>query len=246
VSGRGELHLAILIETMRREGYELAVSRPEVITKTIDGVLSEPFENVVLDINEEHQGDIMQQLAARKGALQNMEPDGKGRVRLEYIIPTRGLIGFHGRFLTLTSGSGLLYHVFDHYGPASSEKIISRHRGVLISNALGKATGFALWNLQSRGEMMLDPQAEVYEGMLVGVHTRGNDLVVNVTKEKQLTNVRASGTDESIILTPPIRLTLEQAMDFIADDELVEVTPSSIRLRKQHLKESDRKRLSRL
>ena len=245
VSGRGELHLAILIETMRREGYELAVSRPEVITKTIDGVLSEPFENVVLDINEEHQGDIMQQLAARKGALQSMEPDGKGRVRLEYIIPTRGLIGFHGRFLTLTSGSGLIYHVFDHYGPASSEKIISRHRGVLISNAVGKATGFALWNLQSRGEMMCAPQAEVYEGMLVGVHTRGNDLVVNVTKEKQLTNVRASGTDESIILTPPIRLTLEQAMDFIADDELVEVTPSSIRLRKKHLSESDRKRLSR-
>ncbi|MBV53410.1 MAG: translational GTPase TypA [Coxiellaceae bacterium] len=245
VSGRGELHLAILIETMRREGYELAVSRPEVITKTIDGVLSEPFESVVLDINEEHQGDIMQQLAARKGALQSMEPDGKGRVRLEYIIPTRGLIGFHGRFLTLTSGSGLMYHVFDHYGPSTSDAIISRHRGVLISNAPGKATAYALWNLQSRGEMMCEPQTEVYEGMIVGVHTRDNDLVVNVTKEKQLTNVRASGTDESIILTPPIRLTLEQAMDFIADDELVEVTPGSIRIRKKHLSESDRKRLSR-
>ena len=245
VSGRGELHLAILIETMRREGYELAVSRPEVITKTIDGVLSEPFESVVLDINEEHQGDIMQQLAARKGALQSMEPDGKGRVRLEYIIPTRGLIGFHGRFLTLTSGSGLMYHVFDHYGPSSKDAIVSRHRGVLISNAPGKATAYALWNLQSRGEMMCEPQTEVYEGMIVGVHTRDNDLVVNVTKEKQLTNVRASGTDESIILTPPIRLTLEQAMDFIADDELVEVTPSSIRIRKKHLSESDRKRLSR-
>lgn len=245
VSGRGELHLAILIETMRREGYELAVSRPEVITKTIDGVLSEPFESVVLDINEEHQGDIMQQLAARKGALQSMEPDGKGRVRLEYIIPTRGLIGFHGRFLTLTSGSGLMYHVFDHYGPSSKDAIVSRHRGVLISNAPGKATAYALWNLQSRGEMMCEPQTEVYEGMIVGVHTRDNDLVVNVTKEKQLTNVRASGTDESIILTPPIRLTLEQAMDFIADDELVEVTPGSIRIRKKHLSESDRKRLSR-
>ena len=245
VSGRGELHLAILIETMRREGYELAVSRPEVITKTIDGVLSEPFESVVLDINEEHQGDIMQQLAARKGALQSMEPDGKGRVRLEYIIPTRGLIGFHGRFLTLTSGSGLMYHVFDHYGPSSKDAIVSRHRGVLISNAPGKATAYALWNLQSRGEMMCEPQTEVYEGMIVGVHTRDNDLVVNVTKEKQLTNVRASGTDESIILTPPIRLTLEQAMDFIADAELVEVTPGSIRIRKKHLSESDRKRLSR-
>ncbi len=245
VSGRGELHLAILIETMRREGYELAVSRPEVITKTIDGVLSEPFESVVLDINEEHQGDIMQQLAARKGTLQSMEPDGKGRVRLEYIIPTRGLIGFHGRFLTLTSGSGLMYHVFDHYGPSSKDAIVSRHRGVLISNAPGKATAYALWNLQSRGEMMCEPQTEVYEGMIVGVHTRDNDLVVNVTKEKQLTNVRASGTDESIILTPPIRLTLEQAMDFIADDELVEVTPRSIRIRKKHLSESDRKRLSR-
>ncbi len=245
VSGRGELHLAILIETMRREGYELAVSRPEVITKTIDGVLSEPFESVVLDINEEHQGDIMQQLAARKGTLQSMEPDGKGRVRLEYIIPTRGLIGFHGRFLTLTSGSGLMYHVFDHYGPSTTDAIISRHRGVLISNAPGKATAYALWNLQSRGEMMCEPQTEVYEGMIVGVHTRDNDLVVNVTKEKQLTNVRASGTDESIILTPPIKLTLEQAMDFIADDELVEVTPSSIRIRKKHLKESDRKRFSR-
>jgi len=246
VSGRGELHLAILIETMRREGYELAVSRPEVITKTIDGVLSEPFENVVVDVNEEHQGDIMQQLAARKGDLRNMEPDGKGRVRLEYIIPTRGLIGFHGRFLTLTSGSGLLYHVFDHYGPATKDKIISRHRGVLISNVKGKATAFAIWNLQSRGEMMCDPQDEVYEGMIVGLHTRDNDLVVNVTKEKQLTNVRASGTDESIVLTPPVHLTLEQAMDFITDDELVEVTPSSIRLRKKNLKESDRRRLGRL
>ena len=245
VSGRGELHLAILIETMRREGYELAVSRPEVITKTIDGVLSEPFESVVLDINEEHQGDIMQQLAARKGTLQSMEPDGKGRVRLEYIIPTRGLIGFHGRFLTLTSGSGLMYHVFDHYGPSTTDAIVSRHRGVLISNAPGKATAYALWNLQSRGEMMCEPQTEVYEGMVVGVHTRDNDLVVNVTKEKQLTNIRASGSDESIILTPPIKLTLEQAMDFIADDELVEVTPSSIRIRKKHLKESDRKRFSR-
>ncbi len=245
VSGRGELHLAILIETMRREGYELAVSRPEVITKTIDGVISEPFESVVLDINEEHQGDIMQQLAARKGTLQSMEPDGKGRVRLEYIIPTRGLIGFHGRFLTLTSGSGLMYHVFDHYGPSTTDAIVSRHRGVLISNAPGKATAYALWNLQSRGEMMCEPQTEVYEGMVVGVHTRDNDLVVNVTKEKQLTNIRASGSDESIILTPPIKLTLEQAMDFIADDELVEVTPSSIRIRKKHLKESDRKRFSR-
>ena len=242
VSGRGELHLAVLIETMRREGYECAISRPEVVRKEIDGVMCEPIEELVVDVCEEHQGDIMQYLAERKGDLTNMQPDGKGRIKLEYKIPTRGLIGFHERFLTLTSGSGLLHHVFDHYGPASPEKMTARHRGVLISNAAGKATGFAIWNLQSRGEMMVVPQVEVYEGMIVGVHTRSNDLVVNVTKEKQLTNVRASGTDENIMLTPPKRLTLEQAMSFIEDDELVEITPSSIRLRKKTLLESDRKR----
>lgn len=242
VSGRGELHLAILIETMRREGYECAISRPEVVTKEIDGVLHEPIEQLVVDVAEEHQGDIMQQLADRKGQLQNMQSDGKGRIKLDYLIPTRGLIGFHERFLTLTSGSGLLHHVFDHYGPSVAENISVRHRGVLISNGAGKTTGYALWNLQSRGEMMLAPQTDVYEGMVVGIHTRGNDLVVNVTREKQLTNVRASGTDENIMLTPPVRLTLEQAMSFIEDDELVEITPTSIRLRKKILLESDRKR----
>ncbi len=245
VSGRGELHLSILIETMRREGFELSVAKPEVITKVIDGQECEPYEQLVIDVEEDHQGTIMQQLAERKGDLKNMEPLGSGRVKLEYVIPTRGLIGFHARFLTLTSGSGIIYHVFDHYAPKKSGEIKSRQRGVLISNGAGKATGFALWNLQERGEMLIDPQTEVYEGMLVGIHTRDNDLVVNVIKGKQLTNVRASGTDENIALTPATRFSLEQALDFIEKDELVEVTPSAIRLRKKILTESDRKRLSR-
>jgi GTP-binding protein len=245
VSGRGELHLSILIETMRREGYELAVAKPEVVTKDIDGVASEPFELVVVDVDEQHQGSIMQQLAERKGDLKNMESDGKGRVRLEYVMPTRGLIGFHARFLTLTSGSGILHHVFDHYAAIKSGKIKSRARGVLISNAAGKATGFSLANLQERGDMMINPQTEVYEGMLVGIHSRDNDLVVNVIKGKQLTNVRASGTDENIMLTPPTIFSLEQALDFIADDELLEVTPNFIRLRKKVLLESMRKKAGR-
>lgn len=242
VSGRGELHLAVLIETMRREGYELAVSRPEVVYKTIDGELHEPYEQLILDVEEDHQGTMMQQLADRQASLKNIEVDGHGRVRLEYLIPTRGLIGFHSKFLTLTSGSGVMVHVFDHYGPASGEKIKHRNRGVLIANQAGSSKAYALWNLQNRGHLFIDPQVEVYEGMVVGLHSRENDLVVNVTKEKQLTNIRASGSDENILLTPPIRHTLEQALDFIDDDELVEVTPVMIRLRKKFLKEHERKR----
>ena len=245
VSGRGELHLSILLETMRREGYEVAVAKPEVVTTVIDGEICEPYEELVIDVDEEHQGTIMQQIAERKGEMKSMMPDGKGRVRLEYMIPTRGLIGFHARFLTLTSGSGIMHHVFHHYAPQLAGKIKSRNRGVMLSNAAGKATAFALWNLQERAEMMIDPQTEVYEGMIVGLNSRDNDLVVNVIKGKQLTNIRASGSDENIVLTPPKKLSLEQALDFIADDELVEITPSSLRLRKKTLKESDRKRLSR-
>ncbi len=242
VSGRGELHLAILIETMRREGYELSVSRPEVIYRTIDGVLSEPFENLVVDVEEGHQGAIMQHLATSRGDLKDMVSDGKGRVRMEYKILTRGLIGLHSKFLTMTSGSGVMTHVFDHYGPVKSEGIGGRNRGVLIANGPGVSTGFALFNLQERGELFIGPQTEVYEGMIIGIHSRDNDLVVNPTKEKQLTNVRASGTDENIILTPQLKLTLEQALEFIDVDELVEITPTSIRLRKKFLKEHERKR----
>lgn len=245
VSGRGELHLSILIETMRREGYELAVSRPEVILREIDGVRSEPFERLVVDVEENHQGTIMQHLADRKGQLLDMLPDSKGRVRLDYMIPTRGLIGFHAKFLTLTSGSGVMHHVFDHYGEAKGEVIHARNRGVMIANALGTARAYALWNLQDRGDMMIDPQTDVYEGMIVGLHKRDNDLVVNVAREKQLTNIRAAGSDENILLKSPLKLTLEQALEFIDDDELVEVTPKSIRLRKKFLKETDRKRFSR-
>lgn len=242
VSGRGELHLAILIENMRREGYELAVSRPEVVVKEIDGKLCEPYEELVIDVNEDHQGSVMQQLAERRGELQEMLPDGKGRVRLRYVIPTRGLIGFHSRFLTLTSGAGVMHHVFDHYGPKQTSDIAGRNRGVLIAIGLGVVTAYSLWNLQARGEMMVAPQTEVYEGMLVGIHARENDLVVNPTKEKQLTNIRAAGRDENIVLTPPVKMSLEQALEFIDDDELVEVTPTAIRLRKKILKEVDRKR----
>jgi len=245
VSGRGELHLAILLETMRREGYELAVSRPEVITKEVDGELQEPYEQLIVDVEENHQGAIMQALAERLAQIKNIDPDGKGRVRLEYVIPTRGLIGFHSRFLTMTSGSGLLYHVFDHFGKMEKGKLGQRARGALISIGAGKSTAYALWNLQERGEMFIGPQVEVYEGMIVGIHSRNNDLVVNVSKGKQLTNIRASGSDENILLTPPIQLTLEGALDFIDDDELVEITPKSIRLRKKFLKETDRKRASR-
>jgi GTP-binding protein len=245
VSGRGELHLSILIENMRREGYELAVSRPEVITKMIDGEIQEPYENLTIDIETEHQGTIMEQLGARRGEMKNMIPDGKGRVRLDYVIPARALIGFHTDFLTYTSGSGLIHHVFSHYGPAFKGELARRKNGVLISNQVGTALGFALFNLQERGRMTIGPQTEVYEGMIVGIHSRDNDLVVNACKAKQLTNMRASGSDENIILTPYIKMSLEQALEFIDDDELVEVTPQSIRIRKKFLKEHERKRTSK-
>lgn len=245
VSGRGELHLSILIETMRREGYELAVSRPEVILKEVDGQLCEPYENVSIDIEEGHQGSIMEQLGMRRGDLKNMVPDGKGRVRLDYVVPTRGLIGFHTEFLTMTSGTGILHHVFDHYGPSRPGKIGGRVNGVLIVNGLGVSNAYALWNLQERGRMLIGPQLDVYEGMVIGIHSRDNDLVVNVSKGKQLTNIRASGSDENILLTPPIRFSLEQALEFIEDDELVEVTPQSIRIRKKLLTENERKRAGR-
>jgi GTP-binding protein len=245
VSGRGELHLSVLIENMRREGYELAVGRPEVILHEKDGVKTEPYEQMTVDIEAVHQGSVMEALGARKGELKDMAPDGRGRVRLDYIIPARGLIGFRTDFLTLTSGTGLIYSVFDHYGPYLTAGIGQRINGVMISNGQGKALGYALFNLQERGKLMIGHGEEVYEGMIVGIHARDNDLVVNPLKGKQLTNVRASGTDENIILTPPIRFTLEQALEFIDDDELVEVTPVSIRIRKKHLQEHERKRASR-
>jgi GTP-binding protein len=231
---------------MRREGYELAVSRPEVITKLIDGELQEPYENLTIDIETEHQGTIMDQLGTRRGEMKDMIPDGKGRVRLDYIIPARALIGFHTDFLTFTSGSGLIHHVFSHYGPAFKGELARRKNGVLISNQVGTALGFALFNLQERGRMTIGPQTEVYEGMIVGIHSRDNDLVVNACKAKQLTNMRASGSDENIILTPYIKMSLEQALEFIDDDELVEVTPQSIRIRKKFLKEHERKRSSKV
>lgn len=245
VSGRGELHLGILIENMRREGYELGVSRPEVITKEIEGILQEPFEDVMLDIEEAHQGTIMEKLGERKGELKNMVPDGKGRVRLEYIVPSRGLIGFQTEFMTSTSGTGLFYHNFDHYGPCIEGRLGQRKNGVLISIAQGTSVGYALFNLQERGRLFIGHGVEVYEGMVIGIHSRGNDLVVNPLKAKQLTNIRAAGTDENINLTPPIVMTLEQALEFIDDDELVEVTPNNIRLRKQLLTENERKRAAR-
>jgi GTP-binding protein len=245
VSGRGELHLSILIETMRREGYELAICKPEVIIHEKDGVREEPYEQLTVDVEEQHQGTIMERLGERRGDLQNLVPDGKGRVRLDYIIPTRGMIGFHTEFLSATSGTGLMYHVYDHYGPFVEGRIGKRSQGVMIASCQGTTRGFALFNLQERGRLFLDPQVPCYEGMIVGIHARDNDLVVNVTKEKQLTNVRASGTDENIVLTPSVKLTLEQALEFIDNDELVEVTPNTIRLRKKALKETDRKRASR-
>ncbi|STX52812.1 GTP-binding protein TypA [Legionella busanensis] len=245
VSGRGELHLSILIETMRREGYELAISKPEVIMREENGENLEPYERLTIDVEEAHQGAIMEKLGERRGELQNMLPDGKGRVRLDYVIPTRGLIGFHTEFLSSTSGTGLMYHVYDHYGPAFKGRLGKRNNGVLIANCQGMARGFALFNLQERGRLFIEPQTMCYAGMIVGIHARDNDLVVNVTKEKQLTNMRASGTDENIILTPPIKLSLEQALEFIDDDELVEVTPQTIRLRKKELDETARKRTSR-
>ncbi len=245
VSGRGELHLSVLIESMRREGYEMAISRPEVILHVEDGVTKEPYESLVVDCDEQHQGSIIEELGNRRAEMQDLLPDGKGRVRLQFILPTRGLIGFRSAFLSMTSGTGLMTHVFDHYGPYKEAELGGRINGVLISMVKGKTLAYALFNLQERGRLFVDPNIEVYEGMVVGLHSRDNDLVVNPTKAKQLTNIRAAGSDENILLTPPVRHSLEQAMEFIADDELVEVTPSSIRLRKKYLTENERKRMSR-
>ncbi len=242
VSGRGELHLSVLIETMRREGFELGVSRPEVVQKEIDGVLQEPYEQVVIDVEEQHQGSVMEEMGLRKAEMTNMEPDGKGRVKLEFIAPARGLIGFRGQFLTLTSGSGIMTTVFDHYGEVKGGEMAKRQNGVMVSMVKGKTLSYGLFNLQDRGRLFLGHAEEVYEGQIIGLHSRGNDLVVNPTKGKQLTNVRASGTDEALTLTPPVVHTLEQALEFVEDDELVEVTPKSIRLRKKLLKENERKR----
>ena len=245
VSGRGELHLSILIENMRREGYAFCVGRPQVIVKPVDGVKCEPFEQLVVDVPEEHQGTVMEKLGARRGQLKNMQSDGQGRVRLDYEIPARGLIGFRTEFLTATSGTGLLFHSFDSFRPLEAGSIAPRKNGVMIANGAGKVLGFALFNLQDRGRMFVKPGDEAFEGMIVGIHSRENDLVVNPLKAKQLTNMRASGNDENILLTPPLRFDLEQALEFIEDDELVEVTPDAIRLRKRQLKEVDRKRTSR-
>ena len=245
VSGRGELHLSILIENMRREGYELSISRPEVVLKMVDGVVCEPYEQLTVDIEEAHQGAAMERLGQRRGELKDMLPDARGRVRLDYVIPARGLIGFRTEFLTVTSGTGLLYHTFSHYAPQKTGTIGQRTNGVLIANADGKSLGYALFNLQERGRMFIGPGEAVYEGMVIGIHSRGNDLVVNPMKAKQLTNIRAAGTDENILLTPPVRFSLEQALEFIDDDELVEVTPKHIRLRKKLRKEHERKRASR-
>ena len=246
VSGRGELHLSILIENMRREGYELGVSRPEVIMREIDGARHEPYEQLTVDVEDQHQGSVMEKLGSRGAELSNMVPDGKGRVRLDYRVPSRGLIGFRTEFLTATQGTGLIYHVFDSYGPVKPGDFGNRVNGVLIANGPGKALAYALFNLQERGRLFIGHGEQVYEGMIIGIHTRDNDLVVNPLKAKQLTNIRAAGSDENILLTPPIRMSLEQALEFIDDDELVEVTPNSIRLRKKELKEHDRKRSSRL
>jgi len=245
VSGRGELHLSVLIETMRREGFEMAIGKPEVVQKEVDGELQEPYEQVMIDIEEEHSGAIMSEMGNRKADMTNMVPDGKGRTRLEFIMPARGLIGFRSDFLTMTSGSGILTNTFDHYGPVHKSLGSTRHNGVMVSMVAGKVLGFSLFGLQDRGRMFMEPAAEVYEGQIVGLHARDNDLCVNPTKGKQLTNVRASGTDEAINLVPAIRHTLEQALEFIEDDELVEVTPVSIRLRKKHLTETDRKRFGK-
>nr|WP_246859743.1 ribosome-dependent GTPase TypA [Dickeya oryzae] len=245
VSGRGELHLSVLIENMRREGFELAVSRPKVIFRTIDGRRQEPFEQVTVDIEEQHQGSVMEALGLRKGEMRDMIPDGKGRVRLDYVIPSRGLIGFRTEFMTMTSGTGLLYSTFSHYDDIRPGEIGQRQNGVLISNGQGKAVAYALFSLQERGKLFLGHGAEVYEGQIIGIHTRSNDLTVNCLTGKKLTNMRASGTDEATVLVPPVKMSLEQALEFIDDDELVEVTPTSIRLRKRHLTENDRRRANR-
>jgi len=246
VSGRGELHLSVLIENMRREGYEMGVSRPEVIIREVDGIKEEPYESVTADVEAEHQGTIMEKLGERGAQLSNMVPDGKGRVRLDFTIPSRGLIGFRTEFLTATQGTGLIYSVFDHYAAVKPGDFGNRLNGVLIANGVGKAVAFAIFNLQERGRMFVGHGDEVYEGMVIGIHSRDNDLVVNPLKGKQLTNVRASGTDEAIALTPPIRMSLEQALEFIGEDELLEVTPKSLRVRKKFLLEHERKRASRV
>ena len=245
VSGRGELHLTILLETMRREGYELAVSRPRVVFKEIDGVKCEPFESLTIDVEDAHQGGVMEELGRRKGDLQDMQPDGRGRTRLEYLIPARGLIGFQNEFLTLTRGTGLMSHIFHEYAPVREGSIGERRNGVLISQDNGDAVAYALWKLQDRGRMFVNPGEALYEGMIIGIHSRDNDLVVNPIKGKQLTNVRASGTDEAVRLVPPIQMSLEYAVEFIDDDELVEITPKSIRLRKRYLQEHERRRAAR-
>ncbi len=245
VSGRGELHLSILIENMRREGYELAVSRPEVIIREIDGQQMEPFEQLVCDLEEQYQGGVMQRLGERRAQLKNMEPDGRGRVRLEYLIPARGLIGFQTEYRTITAGTGLLFHVFDHYGPKAEGAIAKRQNGVMISNGTGPSPAYAQFAMQERGRLLIDAGEEVYEGQLVGIHAKDNDLTVNALRAKQLTNFRAAGKDDNLMLTPPIKMSLEQALEFIEDDELVEVTPNAIRLRKKFLTENDRKRASR-
>lgn len=245
VAGRGELHLTILIENMRREGYELAVSRPRVVYKEVDGVKMEPFEMLTVDVEENHQGPIMEELGRRKGDLQDMQPDGKGRVRLEYRIPARGLIGFQNDFLTMTRGTGVMSHVFDEYGPVKSGDLGERRNGAIISQDDGNAVAYALWKIQERGRLFIGPGEPIYEGMVIGVHSRDNDIVVTPIKGKQLTNIRASGTDEAIRLVPPIQLTLESAVEFINDDELAEITPKSIRIRKRWLKEFERRRAAR-
>ncbi|MGO1345105.1 translational GTPase TypA [Chromohalobacter salexigens] len=242
VSGRGELHLSVLIESMRREGYELAVGRPEVIIRENDGVQQEPYEEVIIDCEEQHQGAVMEELGYRKGEMTNMNPDGKGRVRLDFIIPARGLIGFRGQFLTLTSGTGILTSRFDHYGPLKPDASVERRNGVLVSMAPGKALAYALFALQDRGKLLVEHGTEVYEGMLIGINNRADDMAVNPTKAKKLDNMRSAGTDEALVLTPPIRFSLEQAIEFLDDDELVEITPEHIRLRKKHLTENERKR----
>ncbi|MBI1265516.1 MAG: translational GTPase TypA [Alphaproteobacteria bacterium] len=245
VSGRGELHLSVLIETMRREGFELAVGRPQVITKEIDGQICEPYENLTVDVEEIHQGGVMERLGSRKADLKNMVPDGQGRVRLEYMAPTRGLIGFRSEFLTLTQGSGLMFHTFDHYAPRAVGEVGQRPKGAIISMESGKALAFALWNIQERGKLFIGHGTEVYEGMIIGINARDEDMIVNPLKGKKLTNIRAAGADEAVVLVTPIRLTLEYALEFINDDELVEVTPQSIRVRKKLLLEHERKKASR-
>jgi GTP-binding protein len=242
VSGRGELHLSVLIENMRREGFELGVSRPEVIQKEVDGEIQEPYEQVVIDVEEQHQGGVMEELGLRRGDLTNMETDGNGRVRLDYIVPSRGLIGFRSQFLTLTQGTGIMTSIFDHYGPVKAGTLAKRQNGVLVSMVKGKTLAYSLFNLQDRGRLFVGHGENVYEGQIVGLHSRNNDLPVNPTKAKQLTNIRAAGTDENLVLSPPVRHTLEQALEFIESDELVEVTPKAVRIRKKLLTENERKR----